>query len=512
VAWVFFYLFLCNRVANAKNRDYFCNGVAFASLLNFLSPSFMSLFPIAQQEYIQAVRDKRIRFFAFFLFILLSSALSFSYFYYQQENRDYQQAAKSVRLHWENQALKNPHSAAHFGTYVFKPFSSLSLFDSGLEKYLGRSIFLEAHQQNLAQYQTIADQNDLGRFAELTLAFILVYLLPLFIILMAFSSFSSEYEQGRLKLLCSQGCSVSALAWGKFWGITALVLTLLLPLSILGAIFMVFSGSTNDDFLRYGLLLLILLGYYLIFIQISILLSALTKKGHLSLVLLLGIWLFSAFLAPRLLANLSKTLYPAPTALAYQEELQRALNKGVDGHNPFSERSKAFEDSVLKAHGVDSVHKLPFNYAGLIMQAGEEHETVVYEKALQKLNQIYLKQVELYQVFSFLSPTILVRLLSMQICKSDLEAHFHFSQQAERYRIDLVRELNYDLKDNAKAGDWEYKPQNPDFFKQTVAFSYQSPTLSDSWSLLQKGLLYLFVWVCISSILLGFITSKLSIV
>jgi ABC-2 type transport system permease protein len=32
---------------------------------------------------------------------------------------------------------------------------------------------------------------------------------------------------------------------------------------------------------------------------------------------------------------------------------------------------------------VDSVHKLPFNYDGLSMQAGEEHETVVYARALK---------------------------------------------------------------------------------------------------------------------------------
>jgi ABC-2 type transport system permease protein len=170
----------------------------------------------------------------------------------------------------------------------------------------------------------------------------------------------------------------------------------------------------------------------------------------------------------------------------------------VDGHNPFSERSKIFQDSLLEAHQVDSVHKLPFNYAGLIMQTGEEHETVVYAKAMKKLHDIYLDQLRVHQASAFCSPTILVKLLSMQLAKTDLLAHYEFAQQAEKYRVALVRDLNYDLKDNSKYGDWDYVPKDKDFFKKNIKFEYRPTPLGQTMPAAAPSLLFLFGWFGLS--------------
>ena len=50
--------------------------------------------------------------------------------------------------HWETQGEKNPHSAAHYGVYAFKPRLALSFVDEGVDSFTGTSVWLEAHRQN----------------------------------------------------------------------------------------------------------------------------------------------------------------------------------------------------------------------------------------------------------------------------------------------------------------------------------------------------------------------------
>jgi ABC-2 type transport system permease protein len=375
----------------------------------------------------------------------------------------------------------------------------MSLIDNGLDKYLGVSVFLEAHKQNLPKFKQIADQNDLARFAELTPAFVLIYLFPLLIVLFGFSIFSVEREQGTLRLLLSQGVSGLQLGVGKIVGLGAVVLSLLAPCFVLGLVFLLASPYQSSDLGAYGLLWVGLLLYYSIFIFATVGISAWARQSQVALLSLLGFWIVGALLVPRLMVNVAKEASPTPTAIAFQKTLQENLKKGIDGHNPFTERAKVFQDSVLKANKVDSVQKLPFNYAGLIMQVGEEHETVVYAKAFQKLYDHYQTQISIHEKMAFLSPTTLMRLLSMQIAQTDLATHHHFTQQAERYRIAMVRELNYDLKDNAKYGDWDYIPKDKDFFKKNIKFEYKAPTFQQIW----QNSVHLFVWLLGWSIVSG---------
>ncbi|TAG07517.1 MAG: DUF3526 domain-containing protein [Cytophagia bacterium] len=449
---------------------------------------------IAKKEFTQALRDNRFRLLAIFLGVLLAFAMLVSWSYYQKINEEHTKTSKTARQQWNTQTPKNPHAAAHYGTFAFKPIQTLSLIDNGLDKYLGVSVFLEGHRQNMAEYKQITEQNDLARFAELTPAFVFSYLVPLLIILLSFNIFTTEKENGTLKLLLSQGVSILQLSLGKIIGLWTLLAMVLLPIFGLGFVLLLASSYQNDDVLRYLMLIFSLILYYGIFINICVGVSAYVSSSNTSLVTLLGFWIISTLLIPKLTTNISKKIYPTPSVLDYKAQLKEDLEKGVDGHNPFSRRSQIFQDSVLKANKVDSIQKLLFNYAGLIMQAGEEHETVVYAKALKKLNDIYFAQLKIHEASAILSPTILFKMFSMQLAKTDLATHYDFSAQAEKYRVALVRDLNYDIKDNSKNGDWEYISKDKDFFKKNIQFQYKPISITQT---LQQGgmaLVYLMFW------------------
>ena len=56
------------------------------------------------------------------------------------------------------QPKKNPHSAAHYGVYAFKPKSPLALVDTGIDPYMGVAVWLEAHKQNEFKYRPAQDR------------------------------------------------------------------------------------------------------------------------------------------------------------------------------------------------------------------------------------------------------------------------------------------------------------------------------------------------------------------
>jgi ABC-2 type transport system permease protein len=456
------------------------------------------IFHIAKKEFIQTLRDSRFRVMALIIFMLMLTSVLVSRSYYQKLSREHQQARQTARAHWENQGDKNPHSAAHFGTFAFKPVQPLSLIDNGLDKYVGISIFMEAHRQNDAEHKQMADSSSLARFGELTPAFVFTYLIPLLIILMAFSVFSAEKESGTLRMLLSQGVSKTTLAWGKITGIWLLLAALLLPVFLAGLLFLMSSPAVSGEELgRYGYMVLVYLLYFGIFIHVSVLVSALSRNSTVALVALLGFWMLSCLLVPRVTTNLSKKLYPSPNPVEFQMAIKKEIEEGVDGHNPFNEVSQKFEKEILAKYGVDSVSQLPFNYWGLIMQKGEEHETGVYARHLQNLQDIYLRQLRFHQTLSFLSPTVLARMLSMQFARTDLLTHYHFQKTAENYRVALVRELNYDLKDNSKYDDWNYTAGR-DLFKRNIRFSYQPVPLSETMGQAKAALGLLVLWFAFS--------------
>jgi ABC-2 type transport system permease protein len=70
---------------------------------------------------------------------------------------------------------------AHFGTFAFRLKHPLSIFDFGLESYMGNAVFLEAHKQNTVNFSEAGFSTGLLRFGELSMAIILQLILPLVI-------------------------------------------------------------------------------------------------------------------------------------------------------------------------------------------------------------------------------------------------------------------------------------------------------------------------------------------
>ena len=452
----------------------------------------------------ELLRDGRVRIAIIIVLSLLGVAVWISARHYQNVNEQYALAKTAERGIWDNQGEKNPHSAAHYGTYAFKPKYPLSLVDQGVDKYAGTSIFLEAHKRNEAQFSAAADQTGLARFGDLTPDFILLFIIPLLIILLGYNSFTKEREMGTLTLLKSQGISGWKWLMGK-WA------ALFLPIFGITAVVFLLAGVLLGSLSDFGvfrwnsllMLFLVYMAYYIIFINIVLLISSRTKKSGISLVVSLCVWIITCLAAPKAASNIAETKHPYPSRQEFAANVLKDKKEGLDGHNPWSKEAKLLEEQVLKEYGVDSLHQLPFNFDGYRMQKGEEHQAEVYFKHYNYLKEQYTQQSRVYKGLAAISPYLPTRFLSMAIAHTDYDTHWDFADAAETYRIATQKFLNDNFAINSSYGEWSYRA-DATTWKELPAFEYNPPELNTILSRNSSNLGILGIWLLASFGLLLF--------
>ena len=453
---------------------------------------------IIQKEIYTALRDVRLQVSAGILLFLMVTAVLVGKA--GQKQIQEQRAAAQAEMYdkWVNQGDKHPHSAAHYGQFAFKPKPVLSFLDIGLDNYTGISVFLEAHKQHEALFSGAQDSNGLARFGELTIALVFQVLMPLLIIFLAFNSFTKEREENTLPLIHAQGLSMRQLLMGKVWGNYLIVLTLFIP--IIGLAYLslnqqsgALDNQTGVKFLAitaaYGL-------YFLIFVLLSVLISAFSKNSGFALLSLLGLWIFTCILLPKATTNLASKLYPTPSQFEFRNSIKDLVKNGIDGHDPADKRLDALKQKTLVEYGVNKIEELPVNWSGIAMQAGEEYTDFVYDQEFSKVEGIFQRQNQLSEWAGFINPFLAVRNLSMALAGTDFHSHVAFTRAAENYRRAFVKKMNKDMEVNHKPGI-AYGDYNlgKEMWASIEPFKYSLPSLSNILSNQWRSIVALCFWL-----------------
>ncbi|WP_251276723.1 ABC transporter permease subunit, partial [Enterobacter hormaechei] len=74
--------------------------------------------------------------------------------------------------------------------------------------------------------------------------------------------------------------------------------------------------------------------YLLVFCALTVGVSALAGSARTSLVVLLGFWVVSTLLLPRVAPAVAESLYPTPSAPAFRTGVTEEAENGADGHDP----------------------------------------------------------------------------------------------------------------------------------------------------------------------------------
>lgn len=461
---------------------------------------------IARKEFVTSFRTRLVLLLGTIIWILLAIAMYTGLQRQKDVTIKKERATSLFRHEWEEQEA-NPHSAAHFGTYLFKPNTFLSVYDYGLNKYLGISYRVEAHvQHELNQAEAEATDSQL-RFGELTVAVVFQLVVPLLILLICFNSITSEREGNTLRLLLMQGVRPSSLIWGKILGQYAIVVFIILPALIAMGIPVLLQDNAGESLLRYGLFAGIYLVYFFLFVSIGVLISAWSKSSAAALVSGIGVWFLLTILLPRVVMRTIDANDRLPSRYELNRNISQGYSKGMDQDGSSTERYKKYLDSTLKKYGVDSVAKLPVNFDGLSMQYGEDYNAKVYEYYAGKVERVIKRQQTQLEQVSLLDPFIAVQQISMGLTGTDYAHHLSFHHQAKSYRDEFVRVLNMELANSGSAYlSYNYQV-GPEFFKKMKDFTYSRPGAANSVNWHHWAWISLGAW-CFLTVLLVTISAR----
>lgn len=461
---------------------------------------------IARKEMRELLRDGRFRWGAVIVGGLLLLALVTGWAHYTEVESAHRAAQEESWAHWLEQGEKNPHSAAHYGVYAFKPVTPLSLVDQGVNTYTGVFTWLEAHNQNPFEYSPAQDAPALARFGNLTAATVLQLLIPLLVVLLGFSALSGEREAGTLRILLGSGVRREVLAAGKVAGLLLGLGVLVVPAAFLGALALLLgaAGGAPGDGIAAGRVALLGAGYLLYFgaiLLVTLAVSTWARSSRAALVILLGFWIANALVAPRLASDLARALVPLPTAEEFRARVAADLSQGIDGHSPQDVRQRALQDSVLAAYGVSSLEELPVNFAGVSLQASEEYANVVYDRHFGDLSRTLLAQEAVHRRLGVLAPLLSVRSASMGLAGTDVYHHEHFVRAAEEHRRLMQLLMNEDIMHNSKFGDVYLA--GPELWAAVPEFEYQQPRLAAVLAREAGSLGFLALWLLAAGVFFG---------
>jgi len=464
---------------------------------------------IVKKELKEILGSARFRWSAGLFLPLLVIALLDGVAHYRSEIVVRTEASEATYRQWLEQGEKNPHSAAHYGFYAYKPVSPLAIIDRGLDDHLGNAVWLEAHNQNEAKTRAITDRLSLSRFGPLTAGLLHHAFLPLLLVVLGYNLVSRERESQTLRLLLSTGVSPSAVLRAKALALFMCSLVIALP----GFAAMALTVALESKEVPWTQLLLLfgcLVILYAFFSMAVVAVSAFSRYSSVSLVSLMAFWLAGVVIVPRFSGTMAKRLVPTPSAFAFQKAVDWDRENGLDGHDPGSERGRRFEKEVLERYGVDSLEQLPVNYAGLSLQAGEEYANRIYDRHFGALFDAFRKQDRFIGLSAVLSPFQAARATTYGFAGTDLARHESFVRQAEDKRRQVQKFLNDDFAVNAVGKDFSTYLKGKELWSKVPAFRYVPHTTAELLGLQSFNMAALLFWTVFAACLLAFSAKNLN--
>ncbi len=362
---------------------------------------------------------------------------------FEKERAEAQAADKRV---WMDQGERNPHSAAHFSRYAFRPASPLALIDPGTSDYAGLAVWMEAHYQDPAVFRRAEDTGELGRYLQLSPAFLVLAVAPLLVFLMMSASVAGEREDGTLRQLLATGVGVREFFLGKY--LAGLRLTLVafafvfVPVLIVG---LITAPAGTDAALRVAALFAVYSLYLATCVAVALAVSAWFRKRQSAFLALAAVWVTAMILVPRFAADVSTGFYPQPDA----REVSSRLSAASAAYYTDTDRQAQIEREVLERYGVESVDELPINYGAYVLQVSEDLSEPEFDRLYADLNKRYAAQEAVKRWLSLLTPAIAAANLSRGLAGTDRAHQNEFTAAAERHRRDMVELLNEDYMLNA---------------------------------------------------------------
>lgn len=459
---------------------------------------------VDRKDWLEFVRDRRLVVLAILGVLISLAALVASYARVATYEADRAAAEAQELQTWNRQGPRNPHGAAHFGEWAMRPLTPMALLEPGVAPYAGSAVWLEAHNWNPTRARTVEDQDsafDLGAFS---LAWVLQFLVPLVIFVLAAGLVAREREQGTLRLLLANGLAARRLVLSKIGSIARIGGLLALPILIAAVVAAVLAGPA--DLARLALWCLAYVLFLLIVAAVALAVSALARTSAQALLVLAGVWLVAFVLAPRAGSAVAGALAPVPSSDTFWAAVQEDKRQQPD---VFGKDAERFAAEVMREHGASRPEDIPISLGGLQLEEDERVGNIVFDRHYGRLADTYNEQRAALRWTTLISPLPALQNLSMTLAGTSMPDQLDFQRQAETHRRRMVTFLNTDMIRNAGAQDFDYIADE-NLWRQTPRFNYLPPTLDQSLRSAVADILILVAWLAAALALLFYAARRVS--
>lgn len=438
-------------------------------------------------------RDARVRWIGGMLVLLLMVTGLGAW----QSARDYGAEVARVtaaeRARWLGQDAKNPHSADHYGLWVFRPSSPLAILDPGTEPYTGRMVRIEAHLFNDAVYRAVQDAGPFDRAGLSDVSDVVGLVVPLVALLLGFAAFAADRERGTLRLALGNGAPPGPLFAARFTALTlVLVVLVCLPLLTLGGVAIASLGTAGwQAWPRLLVWVAVQALYGAVFLLIAMIASLLARTARGALTISLAIWIALCLVAPRLATAGMEMVSPSPS---YRETRLR-----IDGDlrpHKSAEASDARAQATLARYGVSDPQELPVDLRGLMMVENDHHAFAVYDRELEAFFAALAARDAAFGWAGLLSPRVALQRVSEGLAGTDFVQHAHFVWSAEAYRRAISERMNAEIRDNPQR-DGRAMLAGPELWRAIPPFAFAPLPLSRSLAEIRVPALLLGLWLAL---------------
>lgn len=436
--------------------------------------------------------------------VLIAFALDLSAI--AQANAAKAEIARAERARWLGQGEKDPHSAAHYSIFAFKPTSPLAALDPGVEPFVGQTVWLEAHMQNDMLYRPQGEASALQRAGLSSPATLLIGFAPLLAFLLAFTAVAMDRERGTLRLALGAALRPRAIVISKTLAIWwALVAVLVAPVTVLAAIATAMLGALNlDAAVRLSLWAAAMALYLGVLTAIGVAVSMLAGSVRGALALLFGLWIGFGLALPRWANSAVETARPLPSTQAVKQQL-------LDEAPSFwtAEDAKRHRASLLAKYGASDPSDLRVDLRGAELDLSERHSHEVFDRVLGGFYDRVQAQDRAYAMLGGLSPTAAMQSLSPMLAGSDFVHHRRFIDGAEHYRRALVNRMNQDVMAHPVGDSGGKHTNGAGLWAQIPEFHHPAPGLSANWRNASPAVAGLLAWTLAALGLLAFASRRL---
>ncbi|MCL4779211.1 MAG: ABC transporter permease [Gammaproteobacteria bacterium] len=261
-------------------------------------------------------------------------------------------------------------------------------------------------------------------------AFVVIFLLPIFILAMTYDLLSSERERGTLAMVLAHPVSLRKLMASKLMARAAIILLVVTGLGLVAVLAVGNYLETPETWLRFALWIIVTLVYSMFWFALAVLVNIYGQSSSTNGTILAGAWLILVVIIPTLISLVATTIYPVPSRMdltVAAREAQTAAEKNMD------KSLNAFYAEHLEYVPAGDQRAMDF------MTLGQASANTI-EKALSPLYAEFQarrgQQQGLVQRSQYLSPAVMMQLALNEISGTSSERYEDFLQQAAKFRTE----------------------------------------------------------------------------